>query len=125
MFQSIFTEELFSVKESTTIVINESWETISEEEKKLLSRILNAIKLSLDAVIIKSQATLNLSDWVHKPTHLIFFGDPVKGLAQYEVLVASGVTIVTSASLKQLAQDEPLRKKLWQALKKQFSIGDR
>ena len=122
LFESIFSEQLFSVAVAPTIVINQPWEKISHEERNLLSKILGAIRLSLDSVSIKHQPTLDLSAWIEKPKHLIYFGEPVKGLQPYEVVEANGVSIVISESLSSLLQNDPSRKKLWQALKKQFSI---
>ncbi len=122
LFESIFSEQLFSVAVAPTIVINQPWEKIGNEERNLLSKILGAIGRSLDSVSIKHQSTLDLSVWVEKPKHLIYFGDPVKGLQPYEVVEANGVSIVISESLSTLLQNDPSRKKLWQALKKQFSI---
>lgn len=122
LFESIFSEQLFAVTTPPTIVINQPWEKIGIDERNLLAKILGAIRLSLDSVTIKYQSNLDLSAWSQKPNHLIYFGEPVKGLQQYEVVEANGVSIVISESLKDLLQNDASRKKLWQALKKQFAI---
>ncbi|MBI3481675.1 MAG: DNA polymerase III subunit psi [Bacteroidetes bacterium] len=122
LFESIFSEQLFSIAAPPTIVINQSWEKIGNEERNLLSKILGAIRHSLDSVSIKHQSMLDLSTWIEKPKQVIYFGDPVKGLQPYEVLEANGVSIVTSESLSDLLKNDSSRKNLWQALKKQFSI---
>jgi len=122
LFESIFSEQLFTVAVAPTIVINQPWDKIGHEERNLLSKILGAIRLSLDSVSIKYQSTLDLSAWVEKPKYLIYFGEPVKGLQPYEVVEANGVSIVISEGLSYLLQSDTSRKKLWQALKKQFSI---
>src|SRR5882724_4470285 len=109
LFESIFTEQLYTVDVAPTIVITQPWEKISTEEQTLLSKILQALKLSLDSVSIKYQQTLDLSNWIQKPKQVIYFGDPVKGLAQYEVVEANGVSIVISESLKDLLQNDPSR----------------
>ena len=122
IFESLFSGQLFTLPVPPTIVITQPWESIGTDERVLLSKILGALKLSIDSVKIKSQPSLNISSWVEKPKHLIYFGSPVKGLVQYEVIEANGVSIVASESLKDLLQNDASRKKLWQALKTQFSI---
>jgi DNA polymerase III psi subunit len=122
LFDSIFSEPLYTVQTPPTIVVNQPWEKIGNDERVLLSKILGAIRLTLDSVSIKHQTSLDLSHWIQKPKHLIYFGEPVKGLQQYEVVEANGVSIVISESLADLLQNDTARKKLWQALKKQFSV---
>ncbi|GHN01953.1 hypothetical protein WSM22_34420 [Cytophagales bacterium WSM2-2] len=122
LFESIFSEQLYTVNTAPTIVITQPWEKIEIEERTLLSKILSALRLSLETVSIKYQPSLDLSHWAQKPKHLIYFGEPVKGLPQYEVVEANGVSIVISESLKDLLPNDATRKKLWLALKKQFSV---
>lgn len=122
LFESLFSDQLFAVPSRPVIVINQPWEKIGPEERILLSKILAAIKLSIDAVTIKSQTSLDISSWPQKPKSLIYFGDPVKGILQYEVIEANGVSVVASENLKDLLKNDAARKKLWQALKVQFAI---
>ena len=122
VFDSLFSEQLFAVPVKPTIVVNQSWENIGTDERVLLTKILGALKLSLDSVKVISQPSLDISSWTEKPKHLIYFGPPVRGLVQYEVIEANGVSIVASEGLKDLLQNDAARKKLWQALKAQFSI---
>jgi DNA polymerase III psi subunit len=122
LFDSIFTEQLFHIPVKPTVVVNQPWEKIGNDERILLSKILGALRLSIDSVTIKYQTSLDLSSWTEKPKQLIYFGSPVKGLQQYEVIDANGVSIVTSESLNDLLQNDQARKQLWQALKKQFSV---
>src|SRR5260221_8351664 len=121
LFDSIYSEELFQVSSPPTIIIDQPWETISASERILLEKILAAIKQSLYSITVKHQTTLDLSSWVEKPQHIIYFGKPVKGIPLYEPVEANGVSIVASESLTNLSSNEEARKKLWQALKKQFS----
>jgi len=122
LFESIFPEGIFSIHPSPAIILDQPWGTITVVEKMLLEKILVAIKLSLNSVTIQYQNSLDLSVWVEKPQRVIYFGKPVKGVPLYEVVEANGVTIVASESLGDLSSNESARKKLWQALKKQFSV---
>ena len=122
LFESIFSEQLYTIGQPPVVLVTQPWNSITTEERTLLSKILAALKLSLDSVSIKNQPSLDLSQWIQKPRHLIYFGEAVKALPQYEVVEANGVSIVISESLKDLLSNESSRKKLWQALKKQFAV---
>jgi DNA polymerase III psi subunit len=122
LFESIYPEQLYFPSVPPTVIINQPWEEISSEERQLLSKILGALRLSLDSVSIKYQTTLNLSIWPQKPKQVIYFGETVNGIQPYEVIEADGVSIVTSEILSDLLKNDASRKKLWQALKQQFSV---
>jgi hypothetical protein len=122
LFDSIFPEGLFSITPPPTIILDQPWGTITPAEKNLLEKILTAIKHSLDTITIKYQDSLDLSTWTLKPAQVIYFGKPVKGIPLYETVEANGITIVTAETLRLLIGSEDARKKLWVALKKQFTV---
>jgi len=118
----LFPEGLMVVAPAPTIIIDQPWDTITAAEKTLLEKILTAIKQSLNSVTITYQGTFDLSAPNPKPDHIIYFGKLVKGIPLYEAIDANGVKIVASESLYHLSNHEEARKKLWLALKKQFSV---
>ena len=122
LFDSLFPEGLFAISPSPIIILDQPWETITASEKILLEKILTAIKQTLNTVSIKYQASLDLSAWAQKPSQVIYFGMPVKGIPLYETITPNGVRMIASENLKDLSSNEDARKKLWQALKKQFSV---
>ena len=122
LFDTLFTEGLFIVSPSPTVILDRAWEHITPAERTLLEKILTAIRQSLDTVSIRYQDSLDLSTWIQKPQHVVYFGKPVKGVPLYETVEADGVTIVASENLSHLSTHEEARKKLWSALKKQFSV---
>ena len=122
LFDSLFTEGLFAISSSPTVILDQPWETISAAEKVLLEKILTAIKHSLNSITIKYQDPFNLSLWNEKPHRIVYFGKPVKGIPLYETVEANGVFVVASDKLSHLSGNEEARKKLWLALKKQFSV---
>jgi DNA polymerase III psi subunit len=122
LFDSIYQEGLFAISPPPTIILDQPWVTITPVEKTLLEKILTAIRQSLNSITIQYQDSLDLSVWVEKPQRVIYFGKSVKGIPLYETVKANGVTIVASESLKDLSINEEARKKLWLALKKQFSV---
>jgi DNA polymerase III psi subunit len=122
LFESLYPEGLFALSLPPMIILDQPWETLTSNEKTLLEKILAAIRQSLNSVAIQYQDSLDLSAWVEKPQRVIYFGKLVKGIPLYEAVDANGVTIVTSESLRDISANEDARKKLWQALKKQFSV---
>lgn len=122
LIEAIFPEGLFEVTPAPAIILDQPWTRITTAERALLEKILAAIRQSVNSVTMKHQDSLDLARWSDKPRHVIYFGNPVKGVPLYEMIEADGVTIVASESLSQLSTNEDARKKLWQALKKQFSV---
>ena len=122
LFESLYPEGLFAIALPPTVILDQPWEAITSAEKTLLEKILTALKQSLNSVTIHHQDSLDLSVWATKPRHVIYFGKPVKGVPVYEVVEANVVSIVASESLNALSVNDDSRKKLWQALKKQFSV---
>jgi len=78
--------------------------------------------MMLPSVTIRYQDPFDLSAWNQKPNHVVYFGKGVKGVPLYETVEANGVLVIASDNLSQLSGNEEARKKLWQALKKQFSV---
>lgn len=122
LFDSIFTEEIFALTPAPTVVIDEPWESLGSGEKILLEKILTAVKQSYFSVSIVHQPSLDLAAWSQKPSRVIYFGKPVKGVPQYEPVEAAGVTVVAADRLTSLTQSDESRKRLWVALKKQFAV---
>ncbi len=118
----IFTEELFEIAPSPTIIIDQPWKKIGSDEKTLLTKILKSIGHSLDSVTVKYQPSFDLSQWPQKPQQVIYFGEPIKGISFYELVQADGVKIVAAEKLSALLQNDEAKKNLWQALKKQFAV---
>ncbi len=120
IFESTYPEELYIIQPRVTVVIPVAWAEVKEEEKVLLSKILNAVKQSLDAVIIRQQPHLDLSVWAEKPERVLCFS-PAEGLPKFEVLPAQGTSVIVSMSLAELLTNDEAKKKLWTGLKVMFS----
>ncbi len=122
LFLATYAENLFLISPPPIIILDQPWEAIASTDKILLAKILNAVKQTLNAVTIKHQDSLDLSHWIEKPERIIYFGNPIKGIPLYDPVDAHGTVILASERLINLSQDDEARKKLWQALKKQFLI---
>lgn len=116
-----FNEELYLIKEKTTIIISKPWDEIAEADRQMLQKMLQAVKLSIAAVKIVHQPALDLGKLKPRPARMIYFGDPVAGLGQYECIQTEG-TIVLAPHLSQLQNDPGGKQKLWTALKQLFGL---
>jgi hypothetical protein len=120
IFETTYPEELYLIQPRVTVVIPVAWVEVKEEEKVLLSKILNAVKQSLDSVVIRQQPHLDLSEWAEKPERVLCFS-PAEGLPKFEVLPAQGTSVIVSLPLPELITNDEAKKKLWAGLKVMFS----
>ena len=119
---SIYTEELYNIAPQPTIILTKPWAEVHPPEREQLSKILLALKLSLERVTILYQPKLDLASLRVKPERVIYFGPLPAGLSHYEYIEAQGVALVASEDLEQLLTNDSARKKLWTALKQLFSL---
>jgi len=119
--QTAFTEDIYQVKEKTTVILSKPWAEIDESEKEQLQKILQAVRLKLASVTILYQPRLDLAQLHPQPQRMIYFGEPVAGLGQYECIKTEG-TIVLAPHLSQLQADPTGKQKLWIALKQLFGL---
>jgi hypothetical protein len=120
IFESTYPEELYLIKPRVTVVIPVPWTDVKEAEKALLSKILGAVKQSLDSVTIKQQLLLDLSLWGEKPERVLCFS-PAEDMPKFEVLPAQGTSVIVSSPLPELMANDEAKKKLWAGLKVMFS----
>lgn len=119
--QTAYTEEIYKIREKTTVILSKPWNEITEADRQQLQKILQAVRLSIAAVRILHQSALDLARLKPLPARMIYFGDPVPGLSQFECITTEG-TIVLAPHLHLLPADDAGRKKLWLALKQMFGL---
>lgn len=120
ILKTTYTEDLFLIPTPPTVVIGAPWKDLTDEEKELLSKILDSVKIGMAAVRIVVMAELDLSQWKEKPSKLIGFGIKAHGIAQYELITTPQTQLVLADSLSVLCNNDELKKKLWGSLKQLF-----
>ncbi|NOT76558.1 MAG: hypothetical protein HOP08_16640 [Cyclobacteriaceae bacterium] len=120
-FKSVYGEEVYSIPTPVTVIIGISWNDIKEEQRVLLSKILQAVRLSLESVRIVEMTPFDLSAMIEKPSKVLAFLAPPKGLASYEVVQTGDTSIIFSDPLDILMTDDAAKRKLWNTLKSLFS----
>lgn len=119
-FDAIFQEEVYSFSAPVTVMLGVPFKETKQEHRELLRKILHAVGLSLEAVRIVHQAHFDVSGWIEKPRQLIAFIPPPAGIARYEVIETSGMSVVVSDSIDVISGEEASKRKLWNALKLLF-----
>jgi DNA polymerase III psi subunit len=122
IFETTYQEEVYQIRPRPIVVINEAWDHLGEKELELLSKIISALKISIDSVTIITQPSFDITSFKGKTLKLIYFGDLPEGVSRYEILESHGLSFICSVSLTQLLENEQARKQLWAALKKLFSV---
>lgn len=120
--ESLFQEELYILPSPLLIVLSKPWVELTTEELNTLTRMLNAVKLSLASVQIVIRKDFTLEEFsAYLPERILAFGSSLKGSsALYENLSIGGISVIISESLSQL--DDAKKKSLWMALKKMFNL---
>ncbi len=108
--QTAYNEEIYLVKEKTTVVFSEPWEKIPEADRQLLQKILQSVRLNLASVRIIHQPKPDLT--ILK-TKSIYFGAPD---------FKTEGNVVLAPALSQLQTDPAGKQKLWMALKTLFGL---
>lgn len=120
--QSIFHEEVYSIRTNVLVVIENSWESLKDEEQQLLSKILGSVKLNLAGVRVLSFKKFSDKDIsIYTPEYVISFGAAYSGTDRaYEVIREKEYSVLKADGLHQL--DDIKKKSLWNALKQMFRI---
>lgn len=128
MLEQTYSEELFRIKpHRTTVIITKAWSDVSYAEKEQLQKISDAIKLrispqlNMDAFQIVHQPVFDINALANQPKEVIYFGPPIKGLSNYELIEANQVKMVLSESLEDLISNDIARQKLWKVLQQLFA----
>jgi hypothetical protein len=103
-------------------ILNEPWESISEPDKTVLTKMIGALRLSLASVRIITRAEFTLNDIAaYAPTKVIALGALFKASPDlYKHITQDGVSIVAGDALPAL--DDVKKKNLWLALRQMFGV---
>ena len=119
-FKIIFEEEVYLIAPPVAVIIDIPWSDVKEDQRVLLSRILQAIKLSTEGVRILHLTQFDLSSFEEKPSRVLAFISPPKGLVSYEIIKTGSTSMIFSDPLEKLITDDSGKRKLWAALKGLF-----
>lgn len=118
----LYQEELYSIPTPLIIIFSKPWNTLTEEELVTLTRMVNALKLSLESVQILHREKVTVADLSFlSPTRVLIFGAAFSPTnAYYENVDLNGTSVIVSEALDQL--DDSKKKSLWSALQSMFGL---
>lgn len=115
-----YSEEIYRIESPVLVILDSRWADVSAEARELLTKILSAVRLSLDSVRIVYQETLDLSAFPDTPTKVIAFVKAPKGVAINEKISTAKTDMVVAEPLSALLADEASKRKFWAALQTLF-----
>jgi hypothetical protein len=120
--ENLYQEELYQIPSRVLVVLSKNWEDLSTDEIGVLTKILAAVKLRLDAVQIVTRQEFTMGDFsTFAPVKILAFGAPLKPQANlYEAISFGGTALVVADALHVL--DDAKKKALWLALRQMFGI---
>jgi hypothetical protein len=115
----LFNEELYTIPPTVTIIVSQPWESISEDQKTLLSKILGSVKISLASSRIVHRLSMTDSELKELGSQKVLLFGTQAQVAPYEHVQAQGFSIIRADELGAL--DDAKKKSLWLALKTMFA----
>lgn len=119
--ESLFQEDLYLIPSRTLVILDREWNSYSDADQLLLSKILGSVKLTLAGVQIVTRTGFTSETLApFNPKQIIAFGATSGALPKYQSTQLDGVNVVLADALDQL--DDARKKNLWTALKQMFTI---
>lgn len=123
--EHLYQEELYILRPKVLVIIPVPWNSLTEDDQVLLSRILTFVKRSISSVHVLNIAEADTDDLdVYQPSRILVFGSTIKASGKnvppYQSHRHHGITIVQADSLNQL--DSVKKKNLQNALKEMFEL---
>lgn len=120
--ESLYNEDLYQIPSRIVFVIPQPWEELSEAERTTLSKMISALKLSINGIQIITRKTFSMESLkAFAPGKVVALGSAFESASKpYENFTLDGVSIVIADSLTAL--DDTKKKNLWLALKQMFGI---
>jgi hypothetical protein len=119
-YEFLYQEDIYQITDTILVLIDRPWEELREEDKTLLSKIMGAVKVSLDRTQVLNMPSTDLATLsIYNPDKVISFGVSLaEGNELYKCLSKEKTTFILSDSLALL--DDARKKSLWGALKQMF-----
>jgi hypothetical protein len=112
--ESIFLDSIYKIEEPLGIILHKPWNTISEDEKTLLAKILSSIKQSLQSVTI-IHSEIFYTDELVNSTVILFGSKASPAITPYTLIKLGSNQLIQADGLGEL--DDVKKKTLWAALK--------
>ena len=122
IFEALYSEELYDFRAPVVVVVPRPWSEIGADHKMVLTKMLAAVKLSIDTVQVVHRNTFSLEELSPLQSgKILAFGVNLKTPAPlYQHISQNSVSLIVSDALDQL--DDAKKKSLWLALRQMFGV---
>ena len=120
IFAMTFEEELYRIPLPVTVVLGKPWHAVTQDEQLLLTKILGAVKQSLNAVTILHVDNPVIGDFPDGSRTLSFGPTLSPTVAPYTIHRAGNSVFIQADPLSVLEPDAAKKKELWTAMKQAF-----
>ncbi|HEX6889658.1 MAG TPA: hypothetical protein VF141_03160 [Chryseolinea sp.] len=123
--EHLYQEELYSLGPKVLVIIPIPWDTLSESDQLLLSKILGSVKRTLASVQVLTLKEVDIDVLLfYRPSRIIAFGTSIKVQGEiiqpYKSFRHDQILVIQADRLDQL--DDAKKKNLWNALKDMFQV---
>lgn len=120
--QHLFQEDLYLLPSRVIVVLSQPWEAVNENDRLVLTKMLNAVRLNPATVQIIQKSEFDVQDLQPlAPSKVLVFGARIKQSPKlYEFVTINGIPLIVAESLELL--DDAKKKTLWGALKQMFAL---
>jgi len=123
--EHLYQEELYKLAPKVLVIIPLPWDTMSEPDQLLLSKILGSVKRTLASVQVLTLSEAETDDLLfYQPSRIIAFGPSIKvsgkTIQPYKSFSHKQVIVLQADGLDQL--DDAKKKNLWNVLREMFQV---
>jgi hypothetical protein len=120
--QHLYQEDLYNIPGRVLVVLPNSWESISEADRNVLIRMVNAVRLNFAAISVIERTSLSTQDiQTLAPEKILSFGVPLSPMpALYTLSSMNDIPLIAADRLEHL--DDAKKKILWGVLKQMFAL---
>jgi hypothetical protein len=123
--EHLYQEELYNLGPKVLVIIPVAWDSLTEADQLLLSKILGSVKRTLASVQVLTLSEAETDELLfYRPTRIISLGSSIKAsgksIQPYKSFIHDKVIVLQADSLDQL--DDAKKKNLWSGLKEMFQV---
>ncbi len=118
----LFRDELYQFGSPLVVVLAREWNAYSDEDHRVLARLLKAVEVGSDAATILTLPSVQAEELtVYSPTRVLVFGSEMATDIPFcQEIDIHGFRLMRAVDLPAL--DEARKKELWAALRPMFGI---
>ena len=115
MSADLYQEEIYQIPEPVIIALTESWSSLSEDSRQMLSNLSSGLKLIPAPRFIQCSSS-ELTNASFSGCRIICFGHSIEGLELHKPVEYQGMQVLLTLPPAEFHGNSELKKELWAAL---------